>query len=60
MAESAAEFLWGIVPLYDECGQSWCQILALDNIIERFYDFQLIYLKNAIFLTFIHVDVFEM
>ena len=46
------------LPFYGAYTQSSCRKLALDNIIERFYDFDQIELAIAVLLTFSHEDLF--
>ena len=48
----------GALPFYGAYTQSSCRKLALDNIIERFYDFDQIELAIAVLLTFSHEDLF--
>lgn len=52
-------YLWGTMTFYDVCAQSWCWILALDTIIETFYDFEGICLWMEILLAFTHVHFFQ-
>ena len=51
-------FAISALPFYGAYTQSSCQKLALDNIIERFYDFDQIELAIAVLLTFSHEDLF--
>ena len=51
-------FAISALPFYGAYTQSSCRKLALDNIIERFYDFDQIELAIAVLLTFSHEDLF--